>query len=181
MFLSLFSKAQMSSYSYIRENKKMRLDNVRYQHFYEIQRFGVSPIEEVTLIMRIPTHWQHSTGDIVIANISSVISILDGSPFHCGDLNHIDAPLIDDFKIASAALVADLSHVASNSTHANFSSEENTLIDVPPANRTLYVNCTNNAVRCKQISCKVGPFPSTLSVAKLLITLDLQVPNFHGK
>ncbi|XP_032691162.1 integrin alpha-9-like isoform X2 [Odontomachus brunneus] len=180
MDVAIVGKAQVNSYSYSRENKEMPLENVKYQHFYEIQRFGVSPIEEVTLTMRIPTHWQHSTGNIVIANISSVISILDGSPFHCGDFNHNDAPLIDDSTIASLALVTNSSYIASNNTHANFSSGENTLIDVPPANRTLYVNCTNNSVRCKQISCKVGPFPNTLSVAKLLITLDLQVLNFHA-
>lgn len=51
-------------------------------------------------------------------------------------------------------------------------------MNVPSENRTLYVNCTNSAVECLQIDCRLGPFLSSLSVAKFLITLDLQLSNF---
>lgn len=174
----------MSSYSYSRENEEAPPKNVRFQHFYEVQRFGVSPIEEVDLILRIPTRWQHGAGDIVIANVNSVVGVMDGSQFYCDNFNRTDVPLFDDSsKLVSAAFIVAESppRVKDNRTRANFSSGEGAPMDVPSANRTLYVNCTSNAVRCKQVNCKVGPFLSTMSVAKLLITLDLQVPNFHGK
>lgn len=172
----------MSSYSYSRENKEMPLENVKFQHFYEVQRFGISPIEQVALTMRIPTHWRHSGEDIAIANINNIVGMMDGLPFYCDDFIYTDAPLIDDFNLVSAALVvAESSRVADNSTRVNFISGASAPIDVPSSNRMLYVNCTNDAVQCQQVNCKVGPFESTLSVAKLLITLHLQVQNFHGK
>ncbi|EFN89848.1 Integrin alpha-PS4 [Harpegnathos saltator] len=182
MDIAIVGKAQVSSYSYSRENKEIPLDNVRFQHFYEVQRFGVSPIEEVALTLRIPTHWRrHRIGDITVANIESIVGTMDGSAFHCGDFNRTDAPFTEgDLKIASAAFVLESPRfVADDSRHVNSSNEYSSL-DLPSANRTLYINCTNEAVRCEQVSCKVGPFASTLSVAKLLVTLDLQVPNFHA-
>ncbi|XP_014480126.1 PREDICTED: integrin alpha-9-like [Dinoponera quadriceps] len=161
MDVAIVGKALVSSYSYT--NEKTPLENVRFQHFYEIQRFGISPIEKVGLTVRIPTHWRHGSGDIAVAAINNTVGVIDGSPFQCGDT------------------IEGLPFAALDSTRVNTDNAgKNASMNVPSANRTLYINCTNDAVRCEQITCYVGPFPSTLSVAKLLVTLDLQIADFHA-
>lgn len=183
LIVLLIRKAQENLYSYVRKDEEKPLDNIRFQHFYEVQRFGASPIEEVALVVQIPIYWRHGTEVIKIININDTIGKMDGHQFYCSDSDQTDWPIVEAKKIAAKnnAIVINSSNTVDNSVNAKFSVEEGTLINVPFENRTLYVNCTNIAVQCARIDCKLGPFVSSLSVAKLLITLDLQLANFHGK
>lgn len=176
-------------YSYLHEHEKKPLNDIRFQHFYEVQKFGVSPIEEVMLIVKIPTHLRrHNAENIAIVNINETIRRIDGYEFYCSDYsNQIEIPPLASLyrknfiKRFTDDVTMNSSSVANNNTHAKFSIEEDTPMNVPSENRTFYINCTNNAIQCVQITCRLGPFLSSLSVAKLLVTLDLQLSSFPGK
>ncbi|KAL0127515.1 hypothetical protein PUN28_003059 [Cardiocondyla obscurior] len=178
--IAIAGKAQENLYSYLRENEKKSLNDIRFQHFYEVQKFGASPIEEAMLTVKIPMYFhRHDAGDVTIVNINDIIGIMDGYQFYCSDLNQTEVLSDGLNKIVSRDnVIVNSSSIANNDTHAKFSIEENTPINVPSENRTLYINCTSDVIKCVQISCRLGPFLSSLSVAKFLVTLDLQLSSF---
>ncbi|XP_011062197.1 PREDICTED: integrin alpha-PS4-like [Acromyrmex echinatior] len=178
--IAIAGKAQENLYSYLREDEKKPLNGIRFQHFYEVQKFGASPIEEVILTVKIPTHLRRPDAkDVMIISINDTIGRMDGYQFYCSDSNQTEVLSITSNKIVSINdVIVNSSSVASNNTHAKFSIEENTQMNVPSENRTLYINCTSNAIECVHIVCRLGPFLSSLSVAKFLVTLDLQLSNF---
>jgi len=135
------------------------------------------------LTVKIPTHLRRSDAkDVMIININDTDGRMDGYQFYCSDSNQTEVFSITSNKIVSMDdVIVNSSSIASNNTHARFSIEENTQINVPSENRTLYINCTSNAIECVHITCRLGPFLSYLSVAKFLVTLDLQLSNFPGK
>lgn len=182
LFSSWFRKAQENLYSYLREDEKKSLNDIRFQHFYEVQKFGASPIEEAMLTVKIPTHFRRPDAeDIVIVNINDIIGIMDGYQFYCSDSNQTEILSAPNKIVSTDDVIVMNSNIANDNTHAKFSIEEDTPINVPSENRTLYINCTNNAIECVQITCRLGPFLSSLSVAKFLMTLDLQLSSFPGK
>ncbi|KAL6431766.1 hypothetical protein ACFW04_007349 [Cataglyphis niger] len=181
--IAIAGKAQENLYSYLRdeENEEKPLNSVRFQHFYEVQKFGASPIEEAVLTVKIPTHIRqsHDTGDIAIVSINETIGRMDAYQFYCSDSNETDSELsVASERIIIASTDNAILKSAENDTHARFSIEENTPMYMPSENRTLYVNCTNSAIKCARIDCRLGPFLSSLSVAKFLVTLDLQLSKF---
>ncbi|XP_011872800.1 PREDICTED: integrin alpha pat-2-like [Vollenhovia emeryi] len=182
--IAIAGKAQENLYSYLRENEKKSLSDIRFQHFYEVQKFGVSPIEEAMLTVKIPTYFRRSNAeDVAIVNVNDIIGIMDGYQFYCSDSNQTEVLSVALNKIASTndVIVMNTSSIASNNTHAKFSIEEDTPMHVPSENRTLYINCTSDAVECVQITCRLGPFLSSLSVAKFLVTMDLQLSSFPAE
>ncbi|XP_025265268.1 integrin alpha-4-like isoform X2 [Camponotus floridanus] len=176
--IAIAGKAQENLYSYLRnEENGMRLNSVRFQHFYEVQKFGASPIEEAVLTVKIPTHIRqsHDAADVAIVSINDTTGRMDAYQFYCSDSNETD----DGLSIASKQMADNVILLSpENKTYARFSIEEDTPMNLPSENRTLYINCTNDAVECAKIDCRLGPFLSSLSVAKFLITLDLQLSNF---
>lgn len=184
--IAIAGKAQENLYSYLRENEEKPLSDIRFQHFYEVQKFGASPIKEIMLTVKIPTHLRRRDAvDVAIVSINDTIGKMDGYEFYCSDSNQTEvlsesSRVAFSRKIASTddAIVTNASSVASKNTHAKFSIEEDAPLNVPSENRTLYINCTNNAVECVRITCRLGPFLSSLSVAKFLVTLDLQLSSF---
>ncbi|KAM0729346.1 Integrin alpha-PS4 [Formica fusca] len=153
--IAIAGKAQENLYSYLRdeESEEKPLNSVRFQHFYEVQKFGASPIEETVLTVKIPTHIQrsHDTGNIAIVSINDTIGRMDAYQFYCSDSNETYGLSVMSERIASTDN-AILVKSAENDTHARFSIEEDSPI--------------------------LGPFLSSLSVAKFLVTLDLQLSNF---
>jgi len=169
-------KAQESLYSYLRQDKKEPPSSIRFQHFYEIQTFGVSPIEETILTVKIPTHIRRfNTKNIAIININDIIGIIDGHQFYCNDIISQSDILIASFEEISSSMLVESSNVEDNNTNAR--NEVNAMYE----NRTLYINCSSNAIECIQVDCSLGPFMSSLSVARFQIILDLQLANFPGK
>lgn len=171
-------------YSYLHENEKKSLNDIRFQHFYEVQKFGASPIEEAMLTVKIPMRFRrHNAEDVAIVSIKDTIGIMDGYQFYCSDSNQTEVLSAELNKIVSTddVIVMNSSSITSNNTHAKFSIDEDTPMNVPSENRTLYINCTSNAIECVEITCRLGPFLSSLSVAKFLVTLDLQLSTFPGK
>lgn len=172
--LFLFRKAQHDLYSYFFENEDKKLNSIQFQHIYEIQKFGASPINQVILTISIPTFWKQSIGDIQIININdTTCNYIDNQPFHCTYLNStVSTALIDNFKIYTANTEK---YTEKFITDSNFS------INFPPKNRSLYVDCINDNIKCTYIKYKLGPFLNSLSIAKISLILDFYLPNFKCK
>ncbi|XP_031833769.2 integrin alpha-8 isoform X1 [Nomia melanderi] len=153
--IEITGKAQDVLYSYF-DNEEQQLSSIQFEHFYEVQKSGVSPIEKVILTVSIPTYWKHSTGNIHIINLNKTSGYMNGQQFYC---------------------------IYSNFTNSKFSMEEefkpetNFSISLPPMNRSLYLNCSNTNIQCTHLKCALGPFTDFLS-AKLSLTLDLYLQNF---
>lgn len=179
----LIRKAQENLYSYSREDEGKPPNSIEFKHFYEVQKFGVSPIEEAILTVKVPTHIrQPNVKDIAIIGINDIIGIMNGYQFYCNHITNRSESFIASFeesKLTASSMALDLSRIADNNTNAR--TETNASMHVPSENRTLYINCSSDVVHCAQIDCILGPFVSSLSVARFLIILDLQLPNFPGK
>ncbi|OAD54548.1 Integrin alpha-5 [Eufriesea mexicana] len=167
--IAIAGKAQDDLYSYFLEDGDNKLSSVQFQHIYEIQKFGASPINEVILIVNIPTHWKYSTGNIQIININQTIGYMDGQPFHCTHLT----TLVSESKI-------DIT-TTELYTQEKFTMDTNFSRNFPAENRSVYINCTNTNVECTRIKCKLGPFLHSSSVAKLSLILDFYLSNFKSK
>ncbi|PBC26440.1 Integrin alpha-PS3 [Apis cerana cerana] len=170
---TITGKAQHDLYSYFFENEDKKLNSIQFQHIYEIQKFGASPINQVILTISIPTFWKQSIGDIQIININdTTCSYIDNQPFHCTYLNStVSTALIDNFKIYTANTEK---YTEKFITDSNFS------INFPPKNRSLYVDCINDNIKCTYIKYKLGPFLNSLSIAKISLILDFYLPNFKS-
>lgn len=130
--------------------------------------------------MKIPTHIRlPGIGEIAIVNISDLE--MNGQKVFCGYSNQTEASTFAVERIVSTenAIAANSSQFSSNGTKQNI--KESVPINALSENRTFYINCTNSAIRCVQIDCRLGPFLNSLHVAKFLVTLDLQVENFPSQ
>lgn len=164
-------KARDEFYSYFLhdEDEGTKLSSLQFQHMYEVQKCGASPIEEVILTISIPTYWKHSTGDIQIININETIGYMDGQQFYCTPSTYL------------------ISEPKNHSTYSELNVQEqfpmgtDLPINLPPENRTVYINCTNTDIKCTRIKCELDPFRSSSTVAKLSVILDIYFSNFKRK
>lgn len=182
----IFRKSQDVIHSYFNKEGDEKLDVRRFQHIYEVQKFGQSPIDESSLNVLLPMYWDDEGYRTEIIRISQTFGLMEGKQFFCTDSSNSTS---DDDSLAIDSLVQqDVTRIEQvrnssdrNRTMERFSIEETTSSNLPPDSRTIYLNCTNPAITCAQISCKLGTFASSLTVAKLVITLDLELKNFRRK
>ncbi|XP_043271605.1 integrin alpha-8-like [Venturia canescens] len=182
--ITIAGKSQDPIHSYFNKEGDTKLDVIRFQHIWEVQKFGKSPIDESSLAVLLPTYWNDEGHGTEIIRISQVFGLMEGRQFFCTDYkNRTD----DEETMVVDSLVdqnATISAGASNSRIKNhamerFSIEETPSSNLPPDSRTIYLNCTNPTVTCTQINCALGTFASSLTVAKLVVTIDLQLKNFR--
>ncbi|XP_015431891.1 PREDICTED: integrin alpha-5-like, partial [Dufourea novaeangliae] len=170
--VAIAGKTQDDLYSYFGKVQH-QLNDIQFEHVYEVQKFGVSPLEEVVLTISIPTYWKHSTEDIQIINLNKTTGYMDGQQLYCTHSNVTPSvSLISIPNIYSAH--SNLSVQEKFKTKTNFS------MSLPPVNRSLYLDCANTNVQCTYLECKLSPFTSSLSVAKVTLMLDLYLKNFKS-
>jgi len=174
MFMYGCRKTQRNWYSYLREGKGTPPDSVRFQHFYKVQSFGASAVEEAVLTVKVLYIRLSGIGEIAIVNISNLE--MNKQKFSYGYSNQTERPTSVVEEITSTENAVNLMN------DTKFSIEESAAsMSALSENRTFYINCTNSAIRCEQIICGLGPPLSFLHTAKLLVTLDLQVKNFPSQ
>ncbi|XP_076235049.1 integrin alpha-5 [Calliopsis andreniformis] len=170
--ITIAGKARDDLYE-IKKNEEKQLSSLQFQHMYEVQKFGASAVEEVTLEVSIPSHLKHSTGVIEIISINQTSGHMDGQQFYCTPSNFTPQTVLIN-KPKQSSTHSELS------TQEKYSAEANYSVNLPPENRTVYINCSNTNVKCTHIKCLLGPFISSSSVAKLSITLDIYLSNFKS-
>ncbi|XP_076645914.1 integrin alpha-8 isoform X2 [Halictus rubicundus] len=169
--ITIAGKAHDDLYSYYHDEEH-RLTSMQFEHIYEVQKFGVSPLEKVILIVSIPSYWRQSTGDVHIVNLNKTNGNMDGQQFYCTHSNFT-------YSIPSIS-TSNIYPINSDfNVQEKFQTETNFSINLPPMNRTLYLNCSNTNVHCTHLECALGPFASYSSVARLSLTLDLYLTNFE--
>ncbi|XP_020284069.1 integrin alpha-PS4-like [Pseudomyrmex gracilis] len=178
--MAIVGKVQQNLYRYSSENA---MSNIKFQHYYEVQKFGISPIDQALLTVKIPTQFRRSdTEHATIVSIDDATGRLNGNEFFCNISNVAKISPEASGKFNKTAYtddaIVDQFGITNTNVNAKFSIEENATMSIPFENRTLYVNCTNEAVSCVELRCVLGPFESSSSVAKL--TLDLQLSNFSA-
>ncbi|XP_039310702.1 integrin alpha-8 isoform X3 [Solenopsis invicta] len=177
--LTITGRAQEYLYSYSHANEKRMPSSIAFQHFYKVQNFGVSPVNKAMLSMKIPTHiWRSNDEKIAIVKIDDIIDQMNQYELYCDELQQTEFSNALKKNIPTHTAIMMNSPISANDNmHPKF----NTPLYVPPEERTVYINCTSNAIYCAQIDCRLRPFSSYLSFAKFVITLDLQLSNFPSK
>ncbi|KAK2575747.1 hypothetical protein KPH14_003637 [Odynerus spinipes] len=183
--IAIAGKAQEDLYSYFQkdEDDEKYPQSIRFQHIYEVQKFGTSPINEAVLIVEIPTHWKSNNYDIELISINQIIAHKDGHFLECIDLDYSKISqtstigITNEFDIKNKSVESFTTNVTKNKSHEKLTLKEIIPTNIPPENRTLFINCTNPMILCKQLKCELNSFISSLSVAKLILTLDLNVTN----
>lgn len=127
------------------------------------------------LTVKIPTEIRQSNQDITIVDINDIIAFMNGLEFYCNEISSET----EVFSAYSENLIS--SDAITESSNDNARTETDASVHVPSENRTLYINCSSNVVECTEIFCTMGPFVSSLSVARFIATLELQLANFPGK
>ncbi|XP_015609620.1 integrin alpha-PS5 [Cephus cinctus] len=187
--IAIVGKAQEVSYSYFHEKDEKQLESITFQHIYEIQKFGASPIMDAEVTISVPIMWSDDNGQVEVISINNTIGYKDGHKIHCSSSSSLleNGMSMIDLPVASAILHTSKFHNAdfSSSEFNNknrmsepFSINENITLNVPAANRTLYINCTSPSVTCTDFTCSLGTFKDLLSQAKILLTMNLQLLNF---
>ena len=144
----------------VEENPRL----VTFNHIYEILKFGVSPIQEAQLALRVPTHWR----DLNIAQIVQIQGTVDGHEYECENITEEEV-----WNATSTAFSSDT---------LQYSNEGNGSLVVSPAGeRTFYVNCTDKEVTCEEFRCSLGSFVKPQSAAKLTVTIDFRISKLIGK
>ncbi|XP_076379029.1 integrin alpha-8 [Megalopta genalis] len=160
--VTIAGKAHTDLYSYYYDEKH-KLNNVQFEHIYEVQKFGVSPLEKVILAVSIPSYWKHSTGDVHIINLNKTNGNMDGQQFYC--------------TYTSISTIYPRNSIFD--VQEEFQSKTNFSLSLPPMNRSIYLNCSNTDIHCTYLECALGPFTVSTSVAKLTLTLDLYLKSFE--
>ncbi|XP_076290000.1 integrin alpha-5 isoform X2 [Lasioglossum baleicum] len=169
--ITIAGKAHDDLYSYYNHNEEHQLTSVQFEHIYEVQKFGVSPLETVILTVSIPSYWKQSTGDVHIVNLNKTNGYMDGQQFYCTHSNFTSSiPSISTSNIYPTN---------SSFNVQEFQAETNFSMSLPPMNRSLYLNCSNTDVQCTHLECALGPFASYSSVARLSLTLDIYITNLE--
>ncbi|XP_015183768.1 PREDICTED: integrin alpha-PS4-like isoform X2 [Polistes dominula] len=171
--IAIAGKAQDNVYSYSQEDEES-LQNIRFKHIYEVQKFGLSPINEATLSIEIPTRWKSTDYDIELISINQTIAYMDGNILNL-KINDMD----DCQNCQTNVKLHDENQFNFNNTPIIISSDDSLKKSTNASleNRVLFMNCSNQQIVCKKIECTLNPFISSLSVAQLIITFDFKVSN----
>lgn len=157
--INIYRNAYETSYSCFDNEKKQKLEIIKFQHVYQVHKFGVTPIMQSHLAISIPTHIidDKNKKKIEIAKIDrtdiSLHEFIDGQNSYC----------VQE-KINNTYKTSNYSKINSNSN-----------------NYTLYINCTNPLIICTTISCFLESSSNALTIGNVAITMELQLRNFTGK
>ncbi|XP_034941351.1 integrin alpha-4-like [Chelonus insularis] len=173
--ITVAGKAQDSLYSFVNEKKeidntgKETLGSMRFQHVYEVQKFGATPIQQSTLKILVPTAMITNKKNIEIVSINdtsiSRIALSGKLNSHC-----TQRPRNLTKKWGYLEATDDL-------IDTGFSDE---IFNLPPDERTLYLNCSNPLIVCKEVYCVFESPTNSSTIAEVTLTMDLLLNNFNN-
>ncbi|KAK5648902.1 hypothetical protein RI129_003794 [Pyrocoelia pectoralis] len=180
--LQLTGKSGEQSFTY--SNITHGMSN--FTQTYQIEKFGVSTIDEVSLEIRIPTHVLYNGNLIRMVQLYAPEGYHANQPIVCSsNVVYILENVVNDFTSElniDDVKGSDESYISTTTEGAN---EENFIVDnnnkvfplnphlkrkqrdlklddgiAYPLNRTLFINCSHPHINyiCGNISCTIGPF-----------------------
>ncbi|OXU22151.1 hypothetical protein TSAR_007699 [Trichomalopsis sarcophagae] len=155
--VAIVGKSYEDSYAlFERDLTERNYSKHSFDHVYEIQKFGATPIEEAHFTLNVPTHWNDSE----IARIRHVQGYMEGRKLDCKNVGKEES---------DSVLMLPLNRTLFG--------EGNNSVTVTSEARAFYVNCTNQDVACQTFLCILGPFVRKNSVAKVTVSMDLEPSN----
>ena len=176
-FKTVFRKTQEDSYSYSTEDGNDSPKNIKFEHLYEIQKFGTCAIEEVIITLEVPTFLKEEYNELEITQLIKVTGFVNKEEVSCVDLNKEKViSLMEEYNSINLSGLEKTKTEGFEMFHVG----ENPLKYNPPENRTLYINCSNPTISCITINCKLSGLSNSTNT-KLVLTMELQSSIFKCK
>ncbi|XP_074104924.1 integrin alpha-9 isoform X2 [Cotesia typhae] len=163
--IAVAGKAQEDLYSYFNDTENA-LDTMRFDHIYEVRKFGATSIEQAILKVLIPTHLIDSDNTIDIATINRTELSLPKTMINrhnsfCSNgtiEDHTEFKYDDNYSVEKINIKDNIVNVLTN-------------------DRTFYVNCSNPLIICTTIYCVLQTSLNLSTVAEIKFTMDLKIKN----
>ncbi|XP_059474433.1 integrin alpha-PS4-like [Neocloeon triangulifer] len=149
--IAVTGKSVLLTYFVDWHNESATNEAISLVHTYEVTNYGPSPVDRVHLLMALPFQVEVNNRLETFLEIKTPKAYLDGEEFLCSTKEGEGV----EKRTKRAAKEAATGHV--------------------PANRTLFLNCTQANVRCVVVECLVGPLagPNTPAVVSFALTAHI--------
>lgn len=142
---------------------------MRFDHIYEVRKFGATSIEQAILKVLIPTHLMDGDNKIDIVTINRT------------ELSLPKTMINRHNSFCSNGTIEDRTEFKYDD---NYSVEKinikDNFMNVLTDDRTFYVNCSNPLIICTTIYCVLQTPLNLSTVAEIKFTMDLKIKNLRG-
>ncbi|XP_046396828.1 integrin alpha-PS5-like [Ischnura elegans] len=162
-------------FTFFKDNKNDSETKMIFNHIYEVQRHGSSPVEKVNIIFQVPVSVKGKSvsDDINFLRLISIQVSQSGQTYPCTIVD-------EEVKDGSEGIHSKAYHGGQEVTLvSNYSTTQ------VPSNRTLYLNCSSlaqkeeQAFQCMSIRCPAGPFSLSQTMAKILLEMEINVSSLE--
>ncbi|XP_008555233.1 integrin alpha-PS4 isoform X2 [Microplitis demolitor] len=163
--IAVAGKAQEDLYSFFNDTEST-LDIIRFEHVYEVRKFGATSIEQSVLKVLIPTHLvidEKNTIEIATINRTEL---------------SLPKTMINRYNsFCTEGIVENRTGLGDNNFIENVITKDN-LLNILTKDRTFYVNCSNPSIICTIFYCVLQTPLNLSTIAEVKFTLDLKLKNF---
>ncbi|XP_057337541.1 integrin alpha-4-like isoform X2 [Microplitis mediator] len=165
--IAVAGKAQEDLYSFFNGTESTS-DIIRFEHVYEVRKFGATSIEQSVLKVLIPTHLiidEKNTLEIATINRTEL---------------SLPKTMINTYNsFCSEGIVENRTGLGNNNSIENVITKDN-LLNILTEDRTFYINCSNPSIICTSFYCVLQTPLNSSTIAEVTFTLDLKLKNFDG-
>ncbi|XP_058809911.1 integrin alpha-4-like [Phymastichus coffea] len=126
---------------------------VTFNQIYKIWKIGVTPLQEILVIINVPIYWNEEK----ITKIQKIRASVDGKEHNCDGL----------FNKKLNSSLYDFEYTINK--HNSFTT--------PSEQQIFFINCTDQHTKCQKFECQLGPLLKNQSLATLTVTIDFRLPN----
>ncbi|XP_069682692.1 integrin alpha-PS5-like isoform X11 [Periplaneta americana] len=147
---------------------------IKFNQIYEVLKIGWSPIDVVDVNFDIPIEWKESNGkNITLLKLYALKAFMNNRPLVCSS---------ETISFYEDEYFKDVEQEEEIRAKRDVSDTEDTFKGYkPPANRTLFLNCSTPNVICGTIKCTAGPFDITSqSSVPIVMKMSLQNSDYLG-
>ncbi|XP_023718571.1 integrin alpha-9 isoform X3 [Cryptotermes secundus] len=170
--ISILGKSEEDVYSYFKANE------MKFKQIYEVQKVGLSSVDVAEIDISIPVQWfEPNRKKINLLELYSPKAYLNGQPLSCSSsIRFHSEDDVQDEDILDDESKPDMQNQESQETRDLSKIQNEAKGYQPPANRTLFLNCSTPNVVCNTVKCTAGPFESTpQSSAVIAIMMTLKI------
>ncbi|KAL7301511.1 hypothetical protein TKK_0005947 [Trichogramma kaykai] len=147
--VALTGQSYEETYSYFQQDfDEDKMKKFTFVHLYEILAFGNTPINQMDFNVSVPITWR----GIEFAKVSQIQVYLDERYYDC-----------------------ERTTIERNATEAGSRVGLNPSTVAKEQAKSLFVNCTDGLIGCEDYTCKLGPFETRTSVARIIVKIDVEI------
>ncbi|XP_044263954.1 integrin alpha-PS3-like isoform X2 [Tribolium madens] len=175
--VTISGKSEEQSYSY-----KNITQGRAFTQIYQVQKFGSSSLNEISIEINIPHIFYHDKS-ITFINLYQPVGTLAGQKLTCSsNFTYIveDFGVLEDEKVRTRRSLGQV-EIFNKSTKVKERITDNTFDALQ--NRTFYINCSTSGVICSKVVCSAGPIESyQTAILKLKMFFDFNaIKDLFGK